>query len=247
MSTEMNSATSISSAGECLANRPVLPGSEKASWMTAGSGLKLFASLETYGPIGACLRTFVGSLLLSREWSSTICFLNWKATATKSRRRSLFQLAPSTPRTAEIGCEFKNQRSLPNEVKLWPTPTVQDSENDGGPSQFNRNTVPLNAVVRLYPTPRSCDGEKGCRTPEEAAKERLRRKNGEDLPSVVMGMTYAEMPRYVRDAGGLPLRPSGSLNPEWVEWLMGFPIGYIDCGPWVTPSSRKSSKKSAAR
>ncbi len=27
----------------------------------------------------------------------------------------------------------------------------------------------------------------------------------------------------------------GSLNPEWVEWLMGFPIGWTDCGPSETP------------
>lgn len=39
-------------------------------------------------------------------------------------------------------------------VKLWPTPTVQDGENDAGPSQFSRNTLPLNAqVVREAPDP----------------------------------------------------------------------------------------------
>ena len=34
---------------------------------------------------------------------------------------------------------------------LWPTfptPTVQDGENDGGPSQYKRNSIPLNAVVK---------------------------------------------------------------------------------------------------
>jgi hypothetical protein len=39
----------------------------------------------------------------------------------------------------------------------------------------------------------------------------------------------------------------GSLNPAWVEWLMGFPEGWTDLGPSATPSSRKSSKKSAAQ
>ena len=32
---------------------------------------------------------------------------------------------------------------------------------------------------------------------------------------------------------------SGALNPPWVEWLMGFPIGWTDCEPAATPSSRK--------
>ncbi len=36
---------------------------------------------------------------------------------------------------------------------MWPTPTVQDSANNGGPSQFRRNSLPLNAVVKLWPTP----------------------------------------------------------------------------------------------
>jgi DNA (cytosine-5)-methyltransferase 1 len=34
----------------------------------------------------------------------------------------------------------------------------------------------------------------------------------------------------------------GSLNPTWVEWLMGFPLGWTDCDPSAMPSSRKSRK-----
>ncbi len=32
-------------------------------------------------------------------------------------------------------------------LRLWPTPTCQDSENNGSPSQHRRNSEPLNAVV----------------------------------------------------------------------------------------------------
>jgi hypothetical protein len=35
-------------------------------------------------------------------------------------------------------------------------------------------------------------------------------------------------------ADGLP-PASGSLNPEWVEWLMGFPEGWTDLNPSETP------------
>jgi len=42
-----------------------------------------------------------------------------------------------------------------------------------------------------------------------------------------------------------PSREHGSLNPMWVEWLMGFPTGWTDLKPSETPSSRKSSSKSA--
>jgi len=37
----------------------------------------------------------------------------------------------------------------------------------------------------------------------------------------------------------------GQLNPEWVEWLMGFPAGWTDCVPSETPSSPKSPSGSA--
>jgi DNA (cytosine-5)-methyltransferase 1 len=42
----------------------------------------------------------------------------------------------------------------------------------------------------------------------------------------------------VAPAGG----QGGSLNPTWVEWLMGFPEGWTDLKPSETPSSRRSPK-----
>ena len=38
---------------------------------------------------------------------------------------------------------------------------------------------------------------------------------------------------------------NGKLNPEFVEWVMGFPIGWTDCKALATPSSRKSLLKSS--
>ena len=37
---------------------------------------------------------------------------------------------------------------------------------------------------------------------------------------------------------------SGQLNPTWVEWLMGFPIGHTDLSPSETQSFRKSLRQS---
>jgi hypothetical protein len=38
------------------------------------------------------------------------------------------------------------------------------------------------------------------------------------------------------------LRTPGQLNPMWVEWLMGFPLGWTVLSASETPSSRKSRK-----
>lgn len=39
---------------------------------------------------------------------------------------------------------------------------------------------------------------------------------------------------------------SGPMNPEWIAWLMGFPIAWISCAGSATRSSRKSQPSSFA-
>ena len=40
---------------------------------------------------------------------------------------------------------------------------------------------------------------------------------------------------------------NGSLNPQWVEWLMGYPVGWTDLQDSATPSCRKSQRCSCAK
>lgn len=56
---------------------------------------------------------------------------------------------------------------LPREMELLPTPTTQDGANTAGPSQFKRNTLPLNAEVTLLPTPNASDGSGGGQHPDK--------------------------------------------------------------------------------
>lgn len=37
----------------------------------------------------------------------------------------------------------------------------------------------------------------------------------------------------------LPSQVGGKLNPEWVEWLMGWPIGWTDCAALETDKYRQ--------
>jgi hypothetical protein len=55
----------------------------------------------------------------------------------------------------------------------WATPTVQDSSNTAGPSQFKRNSLPLNCEVTLVPgtytpSPTAPTGKRGVLAPEFA-------------------------------------------------------------------------------
>lgn len=91
---------------------------------------------------------------------------------------------------------------------FWPTPTVQDSKNNAAPSQWNRNSDPLNVAVLKWPTPRTkgmCGGTGNW--------EALKRN------------TTIEEARQMGAGNG------GVLNPTWVEWLMGWPVGWTDLEP----------------
>jgi hypothetical protein len=37
-------------------------------------------------------------------------------------------------------------------------------------------------------------------------------------------------------------KDGGRLNPQWVEHLMGFPIGFTDSKDWVTRKSRSKQQ-----
>jgi len=93
----------------------------------------------------------------------------------------------------------------------WPTPTKQDASNNGSPSQQRRKSPPLNAVAK-WPTPTSADAN---RKGADYARENRPNSGGDDLNTAI-------------SRTGLP---GGKLNPEWVEWLMGWPIEWSALKP----------------
>jgi DNA (cytosine-5)-methyltransferase 1 len=71
------------------------------------------------------------------------------------------KLSDAGPDFARAGREGSGGNDLVTALALLPTVTVQDGKNTGGPSQFERNTPPLNTAVLMLPTPRASDGDKG--------------------------------------------------------------------------------------
>lgn len=100
-------------------------------------------------------------------------------------------------------------------VARWPTPTISGNHNRKGASATSGDG--LSEAVQVWPTPAARD----YRSPSlKAGTDEYFRKPTSGLP--------------LNDAVG------GALNPTWVEWLMGLPAGWTDCGPSATRSSRKS-------
>jgi len=123
---------------------------------------------------------------------------------------------------------------LQRAVKLWPTATANDAK--GSAYQYSRGdhskpVMKLTGAARMWPTPtanemRTMDKEKLIAR-REKCKATAQNGNG-------FGLTLGNA--LTMDGA------SGQLNPEWVEWLMGYPIGHTACADSETPSSRKSRK-----
>lgn len=91
-----------------------------------------------------------------------------------------------------------------------PTPTVDDADNSTlPPSQIKRDSVVGWVMRNRYPTPQANSWES---TGSRAQLHLL----------VEEGVLTAEEKRKMSAGNG------GQLNPEWVEWLMGWVIGWTD-------------------
>jgi hypothetical protein len=63
-------------------------------------------------------------------------------------------------------------------------------------------------------------------------------------PTPVQDDVHHRKQKYQQGGTALSTKVGGSLNPTWVEWLMGYPAEYTDLKDWAILSSRKSRKKS---
>src|ERR1044072_5987743 len=98
--------------------------------------------------------------------------------------------------------------SLQVAAKLWPTPRGTDWKNNGYQQKNGAIFLTMpgavgSAKVR-WPTPRAIDG---------------RPKGNGPRPDSLMGAV-----NYNSDGQRI-----GTLNPTWVEWLMGYPLGWTAC------------------
>jgi hypothetical protein len=105
---------------------------------------------------------------------------------------------------------------LSDYVKMWPTPSTRNDRKpdpaaggkreSGTPAQTHLQDA---VAQRMWPTPTANEDAAGS-------------VNGNMQP--MLGNHPA-----VRNSG------TGTLNPLWVEWLMGYPIGHTDLKPLETP------------
>lgn len=200
----------------------------------AGFGLNLQESLARYDPATHLWRTRQCSLFEGLDE----CLETFPKAGTM-RNGSLWERTTAEPRTGESACGYwhtpdagaggeisdekaadyaagKPRKSgsaiqirLCDQVrhrKLWPTPTRCGNYNRKGLSKNSGDG--LATAVRTWTTPK-------CQDSRVALWDRGKSNLGE----VVHGGTQT-----------LPTK-TARLNPAWVEWLMGWPIGWTDLKP----------------
>lgn len=101
---------------------------------------------------------------------------------------------------------------LADAVRLWPTPTTRDYKDGTAPRirDGKVQTDTLGRAVQLWPTPTY-----GKLAGGSGGMEQIERLYSD-------GTITSEERKAMRAGNG------GKLNPTWVEWLMGFPLGWTD-------------------
>ena len=131
-------------------------------------------------------------------------------------------------------------------ISKWPTVTAKDAKNNASKSQFNRHSAPLNVAVVTYPTPRAlslCGGSGAYRQIKNNPNLSDDEKRAL-IASAGRGVKY-DTPTVHGDGGSGrngAMPKFGQLNPDWVEWLMFWLIGWTDLKKnndelyWLNPS-----------
>ena len=194
---------------------------EKEQMTTVSSGTKLLELLEKQNR-GGLLEKMLKELLTSKKaWYSDRCKMIWKKKVSKSNVL-LFQLQASvhgikgnefgllhTPTATEIG--MRSQAAMEKRKKY--------RESIG-----RKTTPPGNLLEQLhmmmYPTPNATN----INTPQAERVEQvksggfvLRKKN---KPHMTYGARLQDVIHHLNE------KPGGKLNPEFVEFLQGYPRGW---------------------
>ena len=113
-------------------------------------------------------------------------------------------------RLSELGTDGQGSFSLLPTIRMWPTPTARDSKGTNSLEHLTQPKMKGNA----HHTVQLANAVKLFTTP---CASDSRGSNG--------GKNHRSLRTDV----------AGQLNPEWVEWLMGFPIGWTDLSASETP------------
>lgn len=230
--------------------------SRRVKGTTVTYGLRCCALSASCARIASSVRTYLESSRLppgrwSRIWSAqditsscSILKLRLSERGTGERECSLWPTptaldpAKEKMKSTQQKGESRHSLDLPQAVKLWPTPIAGQcgmKAKTSGREPGKSTHLGMQVLIRsgLYPTPRANEGKDRlqhvppsrmkdhgkCNLTQAIAMERLLTTPcAADATGTTGGANHRSLRTDV----------AGQLNPAWVEWLMGFPIGWTD-------------------
>lgn len=204
--------------------------SRRAKGMIDTSGRRCSELSERCARVALSVRTFLeSSRLPPGRWSRI-----WSVLAIASSCLIL------RLRLSERGTDDQEYSS--SESQMWTTPTRMDYAKELMRSTQqkagSRRSLDLPSAVRLWPTPRANEYKDALQSVPPSRQKDPGKCNL--TQAVAMDQMLAtpcardyrtgQRKRYENKARANNLNDQigGQLNPTWVEWLMGFPIGWTD-------------------
>ena len=214
----------ITSVPVSHASRGVKPVKCKKQRTKDGSGTTLSESFAKFDPVSYSWKTCQVSLMgeltpFLGTWPQSGSMLNGVC----SKRLPLVQDITET---------------VFSYLDTFQTPTLAESKNVPYQNSNGKKYPTLTGQIQMFPTPITSEAEKAGIT--------AFKKSGQSLTSLVkMGMfntpcardgQNSSFPKSHANWDSLPgdmirsgdAQNGGYLNPQWVEWLMGWPIGWTD-------------------
>lgn len=202
----------------------------------ADYGPKWLGSFARYSPSESRWKTAQCSLLGdSDEFSET-----WPRWGSMRSGESFLRPIPALP-ISESGSG------------LWQTPVADDAIERAAGKWNSRGEPKLSAEVKLCPTPTASLADKGGRITPRKGREGgtlIEAVSSRMWPTPCASASKGSSPAALTRKSGksrendridhaVMASDGGQLNPEWVEWLMGWPIGHTALEPLETAKYRE--------
>jgi DNA (cytosine-5)-methyltransferase 1 len=121
-----------------------------------------------------------------------------------------------TPNTTGLDGGSNSRKALRKRLLPTPDASQRGPTKDYNPQAKSQSGRTLQSFAAKFPTPQSND-----------AKNAVVRHRTKSLQVMLGGTVATDNPELI----------GGQLNPMWVEWLMGWPLGMTDLKPLATDKS----------